>query len=225
MANFGARRHFLAACLCGALALAAGSKASGQDASVEPCTSGLDASAEASAPYVKPPPTTCDPSNYISTADSATGPTSPGPNMWPGPPGYDASPPTVSGDIYAMLGITNPNATTFTYTSVQAPYPDAAGCKAFDSQGHQAVHDCLCTNCFNKMQQCDALTGCRAIIKCAWDSGCDPSASISSATSCYPLTAAGGCKTPIDQYGTGSVSTALSQQVGLCGISNGCPRQ
>jgi hypothetical protein len=204
-----------------------GAVAAGHDAAGQSCPDGGPSdAASASTPYVNPPNATCDPSLYLSNASDAAGaPTGPGPSTWTGPPGYDASPPMVSGDIYAMLGITNPGAMTFTYTDVMAPYADATGCKAFDSQGHQMVHDCLCDNCFSLLQQCDALNGCKAIAKCAWDTGCDPSAALTSSSSCYPLTGTGGCGAPIDKYGTGSVSTGLSQQLGLCGRNKGCPAQ
>jgi hypothetical protein len=224
MIKLGARRHFFAACFCGVLALAAGSKASGQS-----CPEGgspADAGAEASAPYVMPPPATCDPSNYISAPDATPLPPGPPVNMWTVPPLADSAPPPSTGDIYTMLGIKDPMVTSleFTYSDVKAPYADAAGCQMFDALGHTALHTCLCTKCFAQMQECDALNGCRAIAKCAWDSGCDPSASITSPTSCYPLTG-GGCSAPINQYGTGSVSTSIAQQLGLCGKNNGCPSQ
>ena len=225
MIKLGGRRYFFAACFCGALALAVGSTASGQS-----CPEGgsgaspADAAAEANAPYVMATPATCDPSNYISTPDATPLPPGPPVNMWMVPPLADAAPPMVSGDIYSMLGITNPMATEFTYSDVKAPYADATGCQMFDAQGHTTLHNCLCTKCFTQMQECDALTGCRAIAKCAWDSGCDPSAGIMSSTACYPLTG-GGCTAPINQYGTGSVSTSIAQQLGLCGKNNGCPSQ
>jgi hypothetical protein len=222
MANLGIRRSLVFAACLGLV----GAVAASHDAAGQSCPDGgpLDA-ALPPAPYVNPPTATCNASQFIGSTDAASAADAPGPTTWSGPPGYDASPPMVSGDIYAMLGITNPGAMTFTYSNVTAPYPDAAGCKAFDSQGHQMVHDCLCDNCFSLLQQCDALTGCKAIEKCAWDTGCDPSAALTSASSCYPLSGGGGCITPIDKYGTGSVSTGLSQQLGLCGRNKGCPAQ
>jgi hypothetical protein len=219
MTNFRARHHFVAAFFCGALALAAGSKASGQ----EPCDAGSEA-ADA-APYVMATPTTCDPSNYLSASNTAGGATSPSTNMFSLPAPYDASPATFNGDIFAQIGVTNPNATLFDYSKVMPPYADAAGCKAFSDHGHPAVHNCLCDKCFTEMQECDVLQGCQAIITCGWGNGCDPNASLTSPTSCYPLFGAAGCKTQIDQYGTGSVSTAVAQLLGKCGKSNGCPSQ
>src|SRR5215472_2657346 len=118
MSNFGASRHLFAACLCGAVALAIGSKASGQSAT--------DACAPPT-PYVMPPQTTCDPSMFISTPDAATRPATPGPANFTLPPAATSmQPPTPpGGDIYATLGIMNPNAMSFSYDMVTAPYTDA----------------------------------------------------------------------------------------------------
>lgn len=214
MTNFGGRRHFVAACFCAVcgVAVAAGSNASGQE-----CDAGGPP-----VPYVTPTQTTCDPSDYISTPDSSTPAATPGPAMFSLPPPATVVPPTGPADIYTMLDVKDPMATTFSYQQVTAPYTDATGCKAFDAQGHTALHNCLCDKCFTQMQECDALMGCRVIAKCAWTSGCDPSAAITSPTSCYPIFG-GGCVTQINQYGTGSVSTAIAQQLGLCGRNNGCP--
>jgi hypothetical protein len=219
MSNFGASRHLFAACLCGAVALAVGSKASGQSAPADACAP--------PPPFVMPPQTTCDPSLFISTPDAATGPSTPATNKFSLPPLATSTqpPPPPGGDIYQTLGIMNPNATTFTYADVAAPYPDATSCKAFDAQGHTAVHNCLCDSCFTTMQECDALPGCKVIAKCAWDTGCDPSASLTSPTSCYPLAGTGGCVTQINKYGTGSVATSIAQQLGLCGRMKSCPAQ
>ena len=99
-----------------------------------PCPEGglLDAAAPMS--YVKPTPATCDPSRYLPSDVVRTN--GPDPSTWPGPPAYDAGPPSFPGDIYQALGITNPNASTFSYATVQAPYADQAGCLQFDAQGH-----------------------------------------------------------------------------------------
>src|SRR5207245_1281372 len=123
-----------------------GAVAAGHDAAGQSCPEGglLDAAAPMS--YVKPTPATCDPSRYLPSDVVRTN--GPDPSTWPGPPAYDAGPPSFPGDIYQALGITNPNASTFSYATVQAPYADQAGCLQFDAQGHQAVHDCLCNSCF-----------------------------------------------------------------------------
>jgi hypothetical protein len=110
------------------------------------------------------------------------------------------------------------------YDTVKAPYTDPKGCMAFNNLGHPNVHNCECTKCFSLVQQCDALPGCQAIVKCTLDSGCAKTAASAAAsrTSCYFT---GVCSPPIDTWGTGSVSTGLSDALGQCGITNNCPRQ
>jgi hypothetical protein len=169
-------------------------------------------------PYVVTNPATCPSSQYLSTADGSTMVTGATPSTWGGPAPYDAGQATFNGDIFQMLGISNPDAGVFTYNGIPAPYTDATGCKAFDSQGHPNAHNCLCDNCFTMLQQCDALVGCRAILKCAEDSGC------TTANSCYLATNA-PCQTVINNYGTGSVSTGLESDLGTCGVNAKCPAQ
>jgi hypothetical protein len=234
------RRLLVTACLCVLGGIAAGSDAAGQavDASAVGDDSGLssgngswsDAEPTGAAcgdggfrvpqgPFDTPPAASCDPSRYLTYAgDAAETADGPGPSAWAGPAPYDASPPTFAGDIYQFLCIQNPNAATFSYDTVTANYADVAGCKAYDNQGHQSVHDCLCDSCFSLMQQCDALPGCRAIAKCAWDSGC------TSANACYLFPPA-PCVAPINQAGTGSVSTGLESALSTCGQTNNCPAQ
>jgi hypothetical protein len=153
----------------------------------------------------------------------------PGVVGWAGPPSDDGSLddgaiPTFTGDIFASLMVSSAGLPTpFSYTSVPAPYADTAGCMAFTSAGvtaHPAAHSCLCTSCFTLMQQCDALPGCQAIWKCSADSGC------SNSMTCY-LNPGAPCQTVIDQWGTGGVSTALEQMLGVCGAaaSPACPVQ
>ncbi len=121
-------------------------------------------------------------------------------------------------NVFSLLGVTDPNVPGFSYTTVASPYPDMAGCHAYDAQGHKGPHDCLCDNCFTLQQQCDALQGCKAIQKCGEDSGCtDPN-------SCYLIPGA-PCTTIIDQWGNGSVSTALVQLIETCGQAHKCPTQ
>jgi hypothetical protein len=121
------------------------------------------------------------------------------------------------GDIFSFLCVDPMNTLPkpFSYETVKAPYADAAGCKAYDAQGHTAAHNCLCDHCFSLMQQCDAIPSCRAIWKCAEDTGC------TNANSCYLL--GGTCVAPIDHAGNGSVGTGLSQQIQTCGSSHSCP--
>ncbi len=148
---------------------------------------------------------------------------------WAGPPNVDGalddgSVPTFAGDIFATVGVDAAGLPmNFSYSSVTAPYTDAAGCIAFTSAGataHQAEHTCLCNSCFSLMQQCDSIPGCQAIWKCAADSGCTDS------NTCY-LNPGAPCSTVIDQWGTGSVATALEQMVGVCGqaATPACPAQ
>jgi hypothetical protein len=68
------------------------------------------------------------------------------------------------------------------------------------------------------MQQCDALAGCQAIWKCSADSGCTDS------NTCY-LNPGAPCVTVINEWGTGSVHTALEQMLGVCGqaATPACP--
>jgi hypothetical protein len=124
------------------------------------------------------------------------------------------------GDIFQRLCVDNPNATAFEFSSVAAPYKtgDVTACTNFVA-GHTAARACLCQNCFSLQQQCDALPGCREIQKCGLDSGC------TDANSCYLVN--GACVTPINNWGTGSVATALSQLLDLCGqsASPACPAQ
>jgi hypothetical protein len=144
---------------------------------------------------------------------------------WPGPPSVngslgDGSLPVVSGDIFTCLDIPMAGAlpTPFSYNQVKPAYTDVKGCLAYDAQGHKASHDCLCQKCFTLLQQCDSLTACRAVLKCAEDSGC------TNATSCY-LGPGAPCITVINNAGTGSVSTGLEENLGTCGQNNHCPSQ
>jgi hypothetical protein len=90
---------------------------------------------------------------------------------------------------------------------------------AFTKNGHTAAHSCMCQNCFALQQQCDALPGCQEIEKCAFDTGCN------SANACYLTN--GKCVAPINNWGTGSVSTALSSNLQTCGnmANPACPTQ
>jgi hypothetical protein len=159
---------------------------------------------------------TCDPSNYISSSNTASGPSSPGPSMFTLPPPAEAGVPSFSGDIFAQIMITKPSVSNFAYDAVMARYADVAECKMFDPRGHQAVHDCYCDKCFSLIQECDALVSCQAITKCFWDAGCTDS------NSCY---FSGTCSAPVDKYGTHSVGTYLANALGTCRMNNGCPAQ
>ncbi|MGH7271634.1 MAG: hypothetical protein ACREJ3_14480 [Polyangiaceae bacterium] len=136
-----------------------------------------------------------------------------------GPAQDDGSLPTYAGpDIFQTLCVTNPNVANFAFNTVQAPYTTVAGCQAYDSQGHPNVHNCLCaaSACFPLLEQCDALPGCKAILKCELDSGC------TDANSCF-LYPGAPCATVITNYGVGSVATDLTQLLTACGTANMCP--
>jgi hypothetical protein len=171
----------------------------------------------------------------VAVRAKAAGPACPGPGPldepgvagWAGPPSNDGSlddgyVPVFDGggNILDYLGVrpSTPLPAPFAYNGVQSPYPDATACMAYDAQGHPSTHSCLCTKCFQLTQECDSLPGCKAILKCAEDSGC------TDANSCYLLPGA-PCVQVINDYGTGSVSTALEQMLRACGASNGCPTQ
>jgi hypothetical protein len=144
----------------------------------------------------------------------------------PGPPSDDGSlddgyaPPFTlnSGNALGYLGVCQSLPTPFSYTSVKAPYTTVAGCMAFANQGHPDVHNCLCQapQCFPLIQECDALPTCQPIIKCYWDTGC------TNADSCY-LYPTATCVPPINNAGTGSVATGISQAIATCMTNNKCP--
>jgi hypothetical protein len=120
-----------------------------------------------------------------------------------------------NGNALDYLGVCQTLPTPFAYTTVQGAYKDATGCMAYDAQGHTTSHNCLCQKCFSLMQQCDSLPACRAIWKCAQDSGCN------TPDTCYLLN--GSCVDVINAAGTGSVSTGLESNLATCGTNNGCP--
>jgi hypothetical protein len=129
-------------------------------------------------------------------------------------PAYNA------GNVYDLLCVQDPGVVPFDYSAVKAPYTTPTECKAFNpSEGHAAARACLCDNCFTLQQQCDALPGCQDIQKCGLDTGC------TDANSCYLVGMK--CVTQINNWGTGSVSTALSQLVDQCGqaANPACPAQ
>jgi hypothetical protein len=156
-------------------------------------------------------PADAAPADGASAEDSGLGPST--------YPMDDGSLPTYTGaDIFDRLCVANPNPTTFNFSTVAAPYAagDVTGCTSYVA-GHTSARACLCQNCFALQQQCDALQGCREIQKCGFDTGC------TDADSCYLLD--GTCVTPINNWGVGSVATALSQMLETCGQSNKCPTQ
>jgi len=130
-------------------------------------------------------------------------------------------PPYSAGNVYQLLCVADPDETDFNFSTIAAPYADTAGCMAFNpmSEGHATARACLCQNCFALQQQCDALPGCQQIQKCGFDTGCN------SPDTCYLI--GGACATQIDNWGVGSVATALTQMLETCGqsASPACPVQ
>jgi hypothetical protein len=130
-----------------------------------------------------------------------------------------ALPPYSAGNVYDLLCVADPGVVPFAYDTVKAPYTTPAECKTFANADHAAARSCLCDNCFTLQQQCDALEGCKTIQACGFKTGC------SDANSCYLVQ--GLCAPQITEYGTGSVSTALSQLLENCGkaATPACPTQ
>ncbi len=129
-------------------------------------------------------------------------------------PAYNA------GNVYDLLCVQDPGVVPFDFSAIKAPYTTPADCKTFNpSEGHATARACLCDNCFSLQQQCDALPGCQDIQKCGLDTGC------TDADSCYLIN--GKCVTQINNWGTGSVATALSQMLDVCGQAAipACPAQ
>jgi hypothetical protein len=189
--------------------------------------------------------TPCPPPGPVEEAGS------PGVTGWTGPPSQDGSlddgniPGYIDGggSILDMLGVrpSQPLPAPFLFNTVTAPYPDVAGCMAYDAQGHQAAHYCMCQHCFSLQQQCDALPGCKAIQKCGADTNCTgntsscslvdsiyPALGCNEATTCYflpSLNLGQGCVTVIDTWGNASVSSGIADALGACGATNNCPTQ
>jgi hypothetical protein len=224
MQGFLTRRGIYAAAMMTIAAIAAtsshasaddaGPADAGDDAATADATA--DAAGEAAAPTEDATTGTSDASGDAAVAADA--PSVPGvPYAQPdgAPPGYSG------GDIFQRLCIDAPTNVNYAFNVVTAPYADAASCKtATVTEGHKAVHDCYCDSCFSLVQQCDALPGCQAILKCELDSGCTDS------NSCYLLPGA-PCYTVISSWGTGSVATALTQFLQTCSAAAtpACPKQ
>lgn len=211
MHPLASRRSVFAACILAIGGMAAdpdGGDAAAADASVD-AAQAVDATTTTPDATVAPP---ADASGTMSDgAVASTG------SQYVLPDG--ALPPYSAGNIYDLLCVQDPGIVPFDFTKVKAPYADMAGCIAFDKTGHTAAHSCLCQNCFTLQQQCDALPGCQEIEKCAFDTGCN------SANACYLSN--GKCVAPINNWGTGSVSTALSSYLQTCGnmANPACPTQ
>ncbi len=103
------------------------------------------------------------------------------------------------------------------YSQIEKPYEDAAGCLAW-GEANDDVGDsrtCMCNNCLETIQECDALQGCREIRECSTRTGCD------SEYSCYLLPTA-QCVDVIDRWGNASVSVTVSLEYINCAKRNKC---
>jgi hypothetical protein len=223
-----------------ACALAIGVVAATPDGGADDGGSGDDAGIASDA-------TTSDasPVSDSSSGDASPAGDGPDPATWPGPPsddgalddGYMPSFTLDNGNALNYLGICQTLPTPYSYTVVQKPYADVAGCMQFDSQGHPAAHNCYCQKCFDLVQQCDALPGCQEIVKCFEDSGCvtnktactlaavaEPKLACTPTLTCYLFPSA-PCATTIDKWGNATVSTGVMDLLVTCGQANSCPSQ
>jgi hypothetical protein len=133
-----------------------------------------------------------------------------------GPIQEDGALPAYSGgNVFNLLCLqdpaTNLSEAPFSFSNLPSPYPDAAGCMKYADQGHTAVHNCYCTSCFDLMQQCDAVAGCKEILKCELDNA----AACTTATGCY----FGPCGAVIDKWNNTSVSAFLPTLLQKCGAA------
>ena len=123
---------------------------------------------------------------------------------------------TATDSIWVKFGIDDPKPPQTIYRDKAAPYPDAAGCKAFTS-AYPATHDCTCDACFDLQQQCDALPGCIEIAECGISIGCKD------AYTCYLTPADPKCVPIIDKWGNTGLAAALSLKLGECRTTAACP--
>jgi hypothetical protein len=216
MNPLASRRSVFAACI-----LAIGGMAADPDGGTD-AAAAEDASPEAAvadaSPASTPDATVADGSGESPEAASDDGALMSDVPQYVQPDG--ALPVYTGGNIYDLLCVQDPGVVPFDFSAIQPPYTTAAQCKAFDpSQGHPTARACLCDNCFSLQQQCDALPGCEDIQKCGFDTGC------TDADSCYLVGMK--CVTQINNWGTGSVATALSQLLDTCGqaANPACPAQ
>jgi hypothetical protein len=217
MQPFVSRRSLFAASILAVLGLAADPSDAGSDASTS-TDAATDAASDSSAATDA---TLADAiaSQPEAATDDASPDVAPASAEGNGFVQDDGGLPAYTGpNIFDFLCIERPDTTPFSYASVKAPYTTAADCKAFAPEvGHATARACFCDSCFTLQQQCDALAGCRSIQKCSFDTGCHDS------NTCY--LAQGLCAKEINNAGTGSVSTALSQEIETCGNSHMCPPQ
>jgi hypothetical protein len=151
-------------------------------------------------------------------------------------PGYiqeDGSLPSYAcgNNIFQLVGVTDPGTTfddagdsnaSVAFDKIPAPYTTPAACLTYggtdpNDTAHKSVHDCYCNSCFNLMEQCDALEGCKEIMKCELDN----SAACTSPTLCY----FGPCGTVIDKWNNTSAATFIPYLLQQCGLkaAPACP--
>jgi hypothetical protein len=220
MQPFVSRRSLFAASLLALFGLAANPNDAGSDAGpvadAAPDVTPADAANDASSVLDATVPTA------DGAADGAASAAETGTPETPEGMGFvqdDGGLPTYTGpNIFGILCMEPPDTTPLSYADMKAPYTTAAECKTFaPEEGHSTARSCLCDSCFTLQQQCDTLAGCRTIQECGWKTGCHDS------NSCYLVQ--GLCANEINNAGTGSVSTALSQAIETCASSNMCPVQ
>jgi hypothetical protein len=92
------------------------------------------------------------------------------------------------------------------------PQACIAEAKKMGSKTPAAMLDCLCNSCLQEMTDCNADKGCIEIRTCTDTTGCR------GINDCYLGKAL--CRDVIDKWGSTSLSTTLSQQLGDCNAAN-----
>jgi hypothetical protein len=108
---------------------------------------------------------------------------------------------------------------TVRFDTFPKPYEDPQACIDFGATMRQDTStrsSCLCENCLEIMQECDALPGCPEIRACAWRTGCKTE------WDCYLTPGPKSCAEVIDRYGNGSVAVAVSIELLDCTDSSDC---
>jgi hypothetical protein len=216
MQGFVVRRGAFAAAIltiCG-IAVTSG-HAAADDAGIDAGIDGgpLDASPDAVAPDLDA--TVTAPTEAGAALDAATADEFDLFTADAGPIQDDGSLPVYTGpNIFQQLCVQDPtlvDPTTkpFSFDTVTAPYTTPAECLNYNNEGHAAAHNCYCNQCFALVQQCDALEGCKEIMKCGLDNNC------TNPTTCYFTS----CTTVIDKWANTSTATFLTFKLEGCG----CP--
>lgn len=84
-----------------------------------------------------------------------------------------------------------------------------------DIEGANEGAGCICENCLDLQQECDALPGCIEIRRCALETGCTDE------FSCYLLPGA-PCVEVTDQWGNAGVAAAVSLELNRCSSDSEC---